>query len=1041
MMPKFHPDHAVEIVAPKYGSAYRIGGRLVLTCKHLFDDDNRCKVRFRSPSNYSDKQDIDAKVIWKAPDNIDIALVELPETIKACDPVSFGQLPEVNSAERVEFDFFGWPSWGFVNLQDGNKATGLHIDGIIYLADRSASGLLTLEANRTPSELEVEQCNKQGKSPWQGASGAAIVCNGLVVGVQKWHQNPDRPKSLEAESLARIYNNQEWCELLEKHGINVNPIPIHSSSEQARETIPQNLKKSGVIEFVGREDVLSRIHNKLQKTERFSISILSGMGGIGKTELALQYARQEWKKGTYQGGICWINLESNDPSSDVISFFKTKLKFGEPKGTTPSEKVQYCWDNWIDGDALIIFDAVRDYAQIEDYLPSLEPNKFKIIITTRYEFLSDIIENIHLEELSENASLDLLRSYLGKDRINTQIEQSKLLTQDLGYLPLALELIARLLRRRTWTIEYIRGEFKKRGLKDNTLLSENHSEMTSKKGVKIAFDLSWDELNDQPQAQKLALYLSLFAVAPIKKIWINELFPHEDGYDIDKWLIDNLVNLNLVKDLGNNEYELHRLIHLYLGEKLDESEINKTTKQDYCKLLILKCHKFTHVLSLHEIEELKPIVAHTKQVIQLYYDYIIDDYEDNIPNSWNIPIKTINHFYVSQGFHPEAIEFFNKYLQITKNKFGEDDIHLMVICNDFALTLKECGEHERAMELLNQALSVSQKCLGENHDQTLTITNAIGDTYRQMEDYDKAEEILTNLYYEILDEILKREHQKPSEQKELYKKFVVFILVHNNLALVYQEIKKYNEAENCYKFALQYLKEFNASIYFAQASNSLACMYVEQKRYQEAEYYFDQALQINKTLDSKHINYRLNLSNLAAFYISQNRLDEAEKLWLELFEIELNLLHLDLEPTGLDYLHSIVSQYFYRGLYGEVEKLSSKINHLYQKFGLIYSIEYCDSLNLLAKSYIRLEKSEEAISLVREAIQVNKKLYPKLDNMTVIDSYDTLGMAWWNLAQELVHWTVRSSRKINEFTRVSAPNVLHPSSRLTIAERLSMQGF
>ena len=39
------------------------------------------------------------------------------------------------------------------------------------------------------------------------------------------------------------------------------------------------------------------------------------------------------------------------------------------------------------------------------------------------------------------------------------------------------------------------------------------------------------------------------------------------------------------------------------------------------------------------------------------------------------------------------------------------------------------------------------------------------------------------------------------------------------------------------------------------------------------------------------------------------------------------------------------------------------------------------------------------------------------------------------------NWTVRSSRKINEFTRVSAPNVLHPSSRLTIAERLSMQGF
>jgi hypothetical protein len=42
---------------------------------------------------------------------------------------------------------------------------------------------------------------------------------------------------------------------------------------------------------------------------------------------------------------------------------------------------------------------------------------------------------------------------------------------------------------------------------------------------------------------------------------------------------------------------------------------------------------------------------------------------------------------------------------------------------------------------------------------------------------------------------------------------------------------------------------------------------------------------------------------------------------------------------------------------------------------------------------------------------------------------------------EFMDWTVRSSRKINEFTRVSAPNALQTSSRLIIAERLSKQGF
>jgi phage regulator Rha-like protein len=41
----------------------------------------------------------------------------------------------------------------------------------------------------------------------------------------------------------------------------------------------------------------------------------------------------------------------------------------------------------------------------------------------------------------------------------------------------------------------------------------------------------------------------------------------------------------------------------------------------------------------------------------------------------------------------------------------------------------------------------------------------------------------------------------------------------------------------------------------------------------------------------------------------------------------------------------------------------------------------------------------------------------------------------------VLDWTVRSSRKINEFTRVSAPNALQTSSRLIIAERLSKQGF
>ena len=442
MMPKFHPDYAVEIVAPKYGSAYRIGGRLVLTCKHLFDDDNCCKVRFRSPLNYSDKQDIDAKVIWKAPDNIDIALVELPETIEACDPVSFGQLPEVNSAERVEFDFFGWPSWGIISLDDGNKATGLHIDGTIYLADRSASGLLTLEANRTPSELEVEQCNKQGKSPWQGASGAAIVCNGLVVGVQKWHQNPDRPKSLEAESLARFYDNQEWRELLEKHDIDHEPKPVISVNSKS--CFYRKPLLDLPFYFVERPEISIELKKLLlsEKTARqgtLVISAIYGLGGIGKSTLALAIAHDKAVQYYFPDGIFWATLGQQP---DILSFLHSWIQaLGDYdfKPTGIDAASLQLRTLLADKKALLVVDDLWNAEDVEPFRVS--GAGCKLLVTTREAPVKGAIR-YDLNIMTETQSLALLRGYLKYELTLEDQKQAKILANTVGYLPLALELAA-----------------------------------------------------------------------------------------------------------------------------------------------------------------------------------------------------------------------------------------------------------------------------------------------------------------------------------------------------------------------------------------------------------------------------------------------------------------------------------------------------------------------------------------------------------------------------------------------------------------------
>ncbi len=652
---------------------------------------------------------------------------------------------------------------------------------------------------------------------------------------------------------------------------------------------PYNLPGTAV-NFVGREQELSRINQAFQQS---SPVVLSGMGGSGKTELALQYAWQH--KGDYPAGICWINVLNSDPGLAILFFAREYLGLNIPNQGTLSERVRYCWQNWPEGNALIIFDDVRDYDQIKSYLPPVKESRFRVLITTRFSYLGVSLSTINLDVLTAAQALDLLQTYLGKERLTAELEAAKQLCQCLGYLPLGLQLLGSFLKQATTeTLANTKEKFPKKG---SEYLNSDKEEVRS---IKTILNLSWQLL--ETQAQKLALCLSLFASAPFPKHLIISLFSDEAKDEIEKWLTDSLVKLNLLKSLGNEWYQLHPLIRLYLREKLEGSEIANTAKSRYCTVMTDTSRTVPDTPTLDIIQNLTPLIPHIEQAVREYPEYIAD--EDLF---WSY--TGLARYYNGQGLYAIAEPYCQACLTATRTRLGDNHPDVAASLNNLALLYYSQGRYPEAEPLLLEALDLSKQLLGDNHPDVATSLNNLAGLYDSQGRYREAEP----LYLEALDlrkQLLGDNH--PDVAASL-----------NNLAALYQYQGRYPEAEPLYLEALDLRKQLLGDNHpdVAASLNNLAYLYYSQGRYPEAEPLYLEALDLSKRLlGDNHPDVAQSLNNLAALYESQGRYPEAEPLYLEALDLYKQLLG-DNHPLVATSLNNLALLYQYQGRYPEAEPL------------------------------------------------------------------------------------------------------------------------
>jgi hypothetical protein len=399
----------------------------------------------------------------------------------------------------------------------------------------------------------------------------------------------------------------------------LEPFPIDWGSYPQKTY--DNLGRQGIQnpeKFFGREDQLDRLHKLLQQNKEVAITAaVVGMGGVGKTELAIQYARKHLNLNTYRGGVCWVTV--SDFPTKLMEFTRTN-NFISPSFKFDvlgplKEQIQFCWNNWAKGDVLIVIDDVTDYiSQVKPYLPA--DVRFKILMTSRKNLLEQE-QSLPLGVLEEGAALDLLKSLLEDQRVERDKNTAKKLCEWLGCLPLGLELVGRYLKKnRDVTLAEILTELKEERL-NNPYLEEADDLMNARLGVRDAFNLTWKLLDED--AQKLGCLLSLFDLPRIPWSLVTGIYQYclgktfklrhlrEARTTLSDW---NLLKFEDEEEYPNFSIRLHPLIREFFQDKLENPEEFPEEHEIKRKFLECMLEQVRQILDSSEFTNpnLKPIL-------------------------------------------------------------------------------------------------------------------------------------------------------------------------------------------------------------------------------------------------------------------------------------------------------------------------------------------------------------------------------------------------------------------------------------------------
>lgn len=353
---------------------------------------------------------------------------------------------------------------------------------------------------------------------------------------------------------------------------------------------PSNLPPRRV--FVGREDAIRAIDEVLAEPDCATISqvSVSGLGGIGKTALALEYAYRH--RSRYPGGIWWLSAEG--PPIEAMGRLASTLRVhaAEPvRGALGALRPDTCAEDVArairealqnhDEPTLLVLDNVSATG-FRDLIPA---GRAKVLITTQDARFA-LGRAVPLGVLLRSDAIALAQGIAGKPASPAEAEAlERVILEELGSLPIGVELAARAVEQ--WLGSWLAYE---RQLREGMerLLDDSDLYRDYDRGVFAALDMSIQRCSAETPEQKLLWSVAAFAPEPVAVAWAALVAGLDPEDLVAAKALAALRNLGLVTiDVERQIMAMHRLVHRRVRARaeLERAEEWRAVRRDSVELV------------------------------------------------------------------------------------------------------------------------------------------------------------------------------------------------------------------------------------------------------------------------------------------------------------------------------------------------------------------------------------------------------------------------------------------------------------------------